>query len=71
MKIILNHKTRIETSDNIVNNLVMIQSYLKSKSLQEYIDYEDIIDKLKQSILQSQQLYSELTFLYRKLGEKR
>lgn len=71
MKVILNHKMRVKTSEDIINNLMMVKSYLEIKNLQEYIEFEDVIRQLKQTIKTSQELYNELIFLYRKIIEKR
>lgn len=71
MKVILNHKMRVKTSEDIINNLLMIKSYLEIKSLQKYIELEDIIYQLNHTIKLSHNLYNELTFLYRKLAKKR
>lgn len=70
MKVILNHKTRVKTSEDIINNLMMVKSYLEIKNLQEYIEFEDVIKQLRRTIKSSQELYDELVFLYRKLDDK-
>lgn len=71
MKVILNHKTRVKISEEIISNLSMVKAYLDVKRLQEHIDFEDIIFQLSQSIKLSKKLYEELRFLYGKLDEKR
>ena len=68
MKVILNHKSRTKNAEVIINNLIMVKSYLESKKLQEYIDFDDIIYQLQESIKLSQNLYNELNFLYSKVG---
>lgn len=70
MKAILNHKTRVKASEDIINNLMLVKSYLEVKNLQEYIDYEDVLQQLSQSIRLSQKLYNELLFLYREVIKK-
>ncbi len=69
MKIILNHKRKAKIVEDIINNLSLIKSYLDIQRLQEYIDFEDVIIQLKQSIKISENLYEELSYLYRKLSE--
>ncbi len=57
-------------AEEAIDNLSLIKSYLEIKRLQEYIDFEDVIIQLKQSIRIAQNLYTELNYLYRKLSEK-
>lgn len=70
MKVILNHKTRVLTSENIISNMKMIKSYLEVKNLQKYIEFEDIITQLQVSINASQKLYNELMVLYKEFRRK-
>ncbi len=70
MKVILNHKTKVLTAENIINNMKMIKSYLEVKNLQKYIEFEDIITQLQQSIKASQELYNELAILYKEFRRK-
>lgn len=70
MKVILNHKTRVLTSENIISNMKMIKSYLEVKNLQKYIEFEDIITQLQVSINTSQKLYNELMVLYKEFRRK-
>lgn len=70
MKVILSHKTRVLTAENIIANMNMIKSYLDVKNLQKYIDFEDIITQLHDSIKASQELYNELVVLYKQFKRK-
>lgn len=70
MKVILNHKAKVLTTENIINNMKMIKSYLEVKNLQKYIEFEDIITQLQQSIKASQELYNELVVLYKEFRRK-
>lgn len=70
MKVILSHKTRVLTTEKIISNMNMIRSYLDVKNLQRYIEFEDIIIQLQESIKASQELYNELVVLYKQFRRR-